>query len=104
MVNGIVLIFHYYGGRKNAGFIHVTTRINIQTIFSEKKSTEKRPPRTLIHHVCFQSIKFVQITENLSNTLNKEKRMKMETKDIFIHLNIAKWKWGGGLHYNVDTI
>ena len=49
--------------------MHIATWINIKTLFSEKKSIWKRPPRSPIHRVCFKSIKLVQITENLSNTL-----------------------------------
>ena len=44
------------------------------------------------------------MTENLSNSL-KKKLDENGKKDTFIQLdNCWKWKWGCGLHYNVETI
>ena len=89
--------------KKNAGFTHFTTWINIKTIFSEKYPYRKGHTDP-IFAVCFKSIKFVQITENLSNILKKKK--KKEGKKSYIHTieQLLKGKWGCGLHYTVETI
>ena len=81
--------------KKNAGFTHFTTWINIKTIFSEKYPYRKGHTDP-IFAVCFKSIKFVQITENLSNILKKKK--KMGRKIIFIQLN-NYWKGSGAVDY-----
>ena len=72
MVNGMLFIFNYYAEKKNTGFTHFTTWINIKTIFSEKYPYRKGHADP-IFTVCFKSIKFVQITENLSNILKKKR-------------------------------
>ena len=88
--------------KKNAGFTHFTTWINIKTIFSEKYPYRKGHTDP-IFAVCFKSIKFVQITENLSNILKKKKK---DGKKSYIHTieQLLKGKWGCGLHYTVETI
>ena len=87
--------------KKNAGVTHFTTLINIKTIFSEKYPYRKGHTDP-IFAVCFEFIKFVQITENLSNILKKKK----DGKKSYIHTieQLLKGKWGCGLHYTVETI
>ena len=87
--------------KKNAGFTHFTTWINIKTIFSEKYPYRKGHTDP-IFAVCFKSIKFVQITENLSNILKKKKK---DGKKNYIHTieQLLKGKWGCGLHYSAET-
>ena len=59
--------------KKNAGFTHFTTWINIKTIFSLEKYPYRKGHTDPIFAICFKSIKFVQITENLSNILKKKR-------------------------------
>ena len=49
---------------------------------------------------------FVQITENLSNTLKKKKGggTGWEEKIYYTIEQLLKGKWDCGLHYNVETI
>ena len=94
MVNGMLFIFNYYAEKKNTGFTHFTTWINIKTILSEKYPYRKGHADP-IFTVCFKSIKFVQITENLSNIVKKK---KVGRKVIFIQLNNC-WKGSGAVDY-----
>ena len=76
-------------GEKNVVLIHVTKWINIKNIFSEKNPYRKGHPDPIIHHVCFTSTKFVQMSENLSNSLKKY-WMRMGKKAFSYNWTIAE--------------
>ena len=82
--------------KKNAGFTHFITWINIKTIFSEKYPYRKGHTDP-IFTVCSKSIKFVQINVHL-HSIPKKKGGWVGRKDIFIQLNNC-WKGSGAVDY-----
>ena len=66
-------LFFITMGKKNVVLVHVTKWINIKNIFSEKIHIEKATQ--IPYSPCLlgesTSIKFVQMSENLSNSLKK---------------------------------
>ena len=67
--------------KKNEELIHVTTRIYIENILSERSPTEKTTQVGLMV-VCFKSMKVLKRRQSLSNCSKKKKKTKTKNKKL----------------------
>ena len=89
--------------KKNAGFTHFTTWINIKTIFSEKYPYKKGHADPIF---TMSALNPSSLSKSLKISVTFLKKKKKDGKKSYIHTieQLLKQNWGCGLHYTIETI